>query len=58
MRNSIAKRRQKLIDKLVALNIFQKEDTQLNELLLSELEYEYRRFRSENHPHDGAFQWT
>ena len=60
MRNNIEKRRQKLINKLIFLNVYNKEDQQLYEMSLSKLEYEYRRFKLQSHPH-GEFesiQWV
>lgn len=50
-RKSLEKRRKRLIDKLIAFDVYKKEDKHLFELSLSELEYEYRRFTTENHPH-------
>lgn len=60
MRNNDEKKRQKLIDKLIFFNVFNKEDQQLYELPLSKLEYEYRRFKSQSHPHGGfgSIQWV
>lgn len=60
MRNNVEKRRQKLINKLIFLNVYNKEDQQLYEMSLSKLEYEYRRFKLQSHPH-GEFesiQWV
>ena len=59
MRNNNEKKRQKLINKLIFLNVYGKEDPQLYDLPLSKLEYEYRRFKLENHPHGefGSIQW-
>lgn len=53
-RNALESRRKKLIDKLIAFNVFKKEDKHLFELTLTELEREYRRFYSNVHPH-GEF---
>jgi hypothetical protein len=50
-RKSLEKRRKKLIDKLIAFDIYKTEDKHLFELSLTELEYEYKRFMIENHPH-------
>jgi hypothetical protein len=50
-RNSLEKRRKRLIDKLIAFDVYKKEDKHLFKLSLTELEYEYRRFIIENHPH-------
>lgn len=60
MRNSIEKRRQKLINKLIAYNIYKEDDQQLNKSSLSKLEYEYRKFQSQYHPHGEyrSIQWT
>lgn len=60
MRNSIENRRQKLIDKLIKYNLFNKQDKNLLELSLSELEFEYKRFQSQYHPHGefGSIRWT
>lgn len=60
MRNSIEKRREKLVDKLIRYNLFSKDDKSLISLTLSELEYEYRKFKMQNHPHGefGSIRWT
>ncbi|MBM4763186.1 Fur-regulated basic protein FbpA [Bacillus sp. B15-48] len=60
MRNSIEKRRQKLINKLIFLNVYNKNDKQLYEMTLSKLEYEYTRYKTLNHPHGefGSIQWV
>ncbi|NHM31330.1 Fur-regulated basic protein FbpA [Neobacillus terrae] len=60
MKNNNEKKRQKLINKLIFLNVYNKEDQQLYELSLSKLEYEYRRFKLQNHPHGeyGSIQWV
>ncbi|MEH7748686.1 Fur-regulated basic protein FbpA, partial [Neobacillus drentensis] len=41
MRKNEEKKRQKLINKLIFLNVYNKEDQQLYNLPLSKLEYEY-----------------
>ncbi|HEY4549546.1 MAG TPA: Fur-regulated basic protein FbpA [Bacillus sp. (in: firmicutes)] len=53
-------RREKLINKLIAFDIFKKEDKQLFELTLSELQYMYNSVKSYDHPHSefGSIQWT
>ncbi|MGJ7923297.1 Fur-regulated basic protein FbpA [Neobacillus sp. LXY-4] len=51
LRNAVEKRRKKLIEKLIAFNVYKKEDKHLFELSLTELESEYRRFQSQSHPH-------
>jgi hypothetical protein len=60
MRNNDEKKRQKLINKLIFLNVYNKEDQQLNNLPLSKLENEYRKFKLQNHPHGefGSIQWV
>jgi hypothetical protein len=59
LRNNDEKKRQKLINKLIFLNVYNKGDQKLYELPLSKLEYEYRRFKLQNHPHGefGSIQW-
>ncbi|WP_147532853.1 Fur-regulated basic protein FbpA [Bacillus marasmi] len=58
--NALENRRKKLIDKLIAFNVFKKEDKHLFELTLTELEQEYRQFNSNVHPHGeyGSIQFT
>ncbi|MFJ8258111.1 Fur-regulated basic protein FbpA [Peribacillus asahii] len=53
-------RRKKLIDKLIAFKVYKKGDKHLFELSLTELENEYRSFRSYCHPHSdlGSIKWT
>ncbi|MGG1676999.1 Fur-regulated basic protein FbpA [Neobacillus sp. NRS-1170] len=60
MRNNDEKKRQKIINKLIFLNVYNKEDQKLYTLPLSKLEYEYRRFKLQNHPHGefGSIQWV
>lgn len=60
MRKNDDKKRQKLINKLIFLNVYLKEDQKLYELPLSKLEYEYRRYKLQNHPHGefGSIQWV
>ncbi|WP_042462455.1 Fur-regulated basic protein FbpA [Neobacillus dielmonensis] len=59
MRNNDEKKRQKLINKLIFLNVYTKEDPQLDKLSLSKLEYEYRKFKLQSHPHGefGSIKW-
>jgi len=58
MRNKDEKKRQKLINKLIFLNLYKIEDQQLYEMSLAKLEKEYRRYKSLNHPHSefGSIQ--
>jgi hypothetical protein len=53
LRNAVENKRKKLIDKLIAYDVYQKEDKHLFELSLTDLEFEYRRFQSQFHPHGG-----
>jgi len=59
-RNSVEKRREKLIDKLFGYSVFKINDKQLYELPLSILEREYRKYQSQYHPHGefGSIRWT
>jgi hypothetical protein len=59
MRKNDDKKRQKLINKLIFFNVYHKDDQQLYDMPLSKLEYEYRRYKLENHPHGefGSIQW-
>lgn len=52
LRKAVEDRRKKLIEKLIAFKVYKKDDKQLLELSLTELENEYRRFQSHSHPHD------
>ncbi|MED4228768.1 Fur-regulated basic protein FbpA [Neobacillus cucumis] len=60
MRNNDEKKRQKLINKLIFFNVYNKEDRHLYELPLSKLAYEYKRYKLQNHPHGefGSIQWV
>ncbi|MGJ7912658.1 Fur-regulated basic protein FbpA [Neobacillus sp. LXY-1] len=60
MRNDDEKKRQKLINKLIFLNVYNKEDQQLYEMTLAKLKYEYRKYKLHNHPHGefGSIQWV
>jgi hypothetical protein len=60
MKNNKEKRRQKLINKLIFLNVYKEDDKQLYELLLLELESGYKKFKLQYHPHGefGSIQWT
>lgn len=43
-KSALESRRAKIIDKLIALNVYKKEDKHLFELSLIELENEYKKF--------------
>lgn len=60
LRTAVEDRRKKLIDKLIAYQIYKKDDKYFLELSLTELENEYRTFRSYCHPHNdfGSIKWT
>lgn len=60
LRNAVEKKRKKLIEKLIAFNVYKKEDKHLFELSLTELENEYRQFQMINHPHSdiGSIRLT
>ncbi|MDP4104859.1 MAG: Fur-regulated basic protein FbpA [Bacillota bacterium] len=45
LRHAVEKKKQYLMDKLIALGTYKKNDEHLFELTLSELEEEYRSFR-------------
>jgi len=58
LREAVESKRKKLIEKLIAFNVYKKEDKHLFEFSLTELEDEYRRFQSLSHPHSdfGSIQ--
>ncbi|MDQ6598695.1 Fur-regulated basic protein FbpA [Bacillus salipaludis] len=51
LRDAVEKKRKQLIEKLIAFNVYKSEDKHLFELSLTELETEYRTFKSQQHPH-------
>lgn len=53
LREAVEKRRKELINKLIEVNHFKKEEKHLFELTLSELENEYFKVQSNEHPHTG-----
>lgn len=59
LRKAIESRRRKLIDKLIAFNVYKKDDKHLFELTLTELEKEYKKYFSQSHPHCdiGSIRW-
>ncbi|WP_420491643.1 Fur-regulated basic protein FbpA [Neobacillus drentensis] len=58
LRKAVENKRKNLIDKLIAFNVYKKDDQHLFELSLTQLEDEYKRFQSLNHPHSdfGSIQ--
>lgn len=58
LRNAVENKRKKLIKKLIAYNVYKKEDKHLFELSLTDLENEYRKFKALSHPHSemGSIQ--
>lgn len=60
LRKGVEERRKKLIEKLIAYDVYKKDDEHLYGLLLSELESEYRKLQSQAHPHDtfGSIKWN
>lgn len=58
--NNKEKRRQKLINLLILFNVYKKDDKLLQEMTLAKLEYEYRRYSLQSHPHGefGLIQWV
>ncbi|TMU87537.1 Fur-regulated basic protein FbpA [Bacillus sp. BHET2] len=59
LQDTLHKRRNELINKLIAHNLFKKGDKQLFELTLKELEEEYKYIQEECHPHNdvGSIHW-
>ncbi|CAN7401625.1 Fur-regulated basic protein FbpA [Rossellomorea sp. LjRoot5] len=59
LQEAINKRKNELINKLIVHNIFKKDDKQLFELSLRELENEYLYIQRECHPHSdsGSVHW-
>lgn len=53
LRNAVEKRRQRLINKLIAFQTFKKDDKHLFELSLTELENEYKLLKEHSHPHSS-----
>ncbi len=59
LQDAMHKRKNELINKLIAHNLFKKGDKQLFELTLQELEDEFKHIQGECHPHNdvGSIQW-
>ena len=59
-RPSTEERRNKLIEKLIAHDVYKINDKQLYQLTLPELEFELRKYKSTCHPHSdfGSIQWS
>ncbi|MCU9612351.1 Fur-regulated basic protein FbpA [Caldibacillus lycopersici] len=53
-------KRTKIIDKLIAFQVYKSEDKHLYELTLPELETEYSKYFSNCHPHGeySSLQWN
>ena len=51
LRDAVENKRKKLIEKLIAFNVYKKEDKHLFELSLTDLENEYKAFKATQHPH-------
>jgi hypothetical protein len=58
LRKGLEERRRTLINILLTFKIFD-SDEQLTKLSLTELEHEFKRLRSNSHPHSdtGSIQW-
>jgi hypothetical protein len=58
LRNAVERRRKKLINILLTFKIFDSEE-QLSKFSLTELEDEYKRLKSNSHPHSdtGSIKW-
>jgi hypothetical protein len=58
--NTVEIRRNELINKLIAFNLYKKEGKHLFELSLTELEIEYQKALAHTHPHSeiGSIRWT
>lgn len=46
-------RREIIVNKLIAFDIYDREDEQLYQIPVTRLENEYKRFLNKSHPHDG-----
>ncbi|RWR12867.1 Fur-regulated basic protein FbpA [Siminovitchia fortis] len=57
---TVENRRKELIDKLVIMGVYKHGEKHLFELSLRELEYKYRRVKSNCHPHSqtGSIRWV
>jgi hypothetical protein len=51
LRDAVENKRKKLIEKLIAFNVYKKEDKHLFELSLTDLENEFKAFKATQHPH-------
>ncbi|WP_018660220.1 Fur-regulated basic protein FbpA [Heyndrickxia acidiproducens] len=56
---ALEKRRNELIDRLIAFHVYKKEGRHLFELTLPELEDEYKSIQTQVHPHSGweSLRW-
>lgn len=55
LRKPVEERRQEIIDKLIVLDVYKKDDKHLFELTLTELEKAYEELEKNSHPH-GNFR--
>jgi len=51
LREAVENKRKKLIETLIAFNVYKREDKHLFELSLTELQNEYKAFKALQHPH-------
>jgi len=59
LKKAVEERRIELINKLIEMEQFKKNDKHLFELTLSDLEHVYFTIQSKNHPHSGfdSIRW-
>lgn len=59
LRQAVENRRRELMNILITFGVLQKEDKQINELSLTDLEKEYINFILNEHPHSeiGSIRW-
>lgn len=60
LRNSVEERRQDIIDKLIVLDVYKKDDKHLFELTLMELDKAYKELEKNSHPHGNlrSIKWN
>ncbi|WP_449536526.1 Fur-regulated basic protein FbpA [Ferdinandcohnia sp. Marseille-Q9671] len=59
LKETVEKRKDDIIQKLIEFNQYKKDGKQLFELSLSELEFEYFKVQANAHPHTGygSIRW-